>query len=74
MTIGPDRSLVVKNPVDGVRLWVDRQIVKANVSMDQDQIGLLDADLRVGVHHRLRTRDQPRSVDNARQAIANPFA
>ena len=69
--IRPGGAVVVEDAVDWIVL-IERQVVKAQVAVDQGPIGCIHRHALVFFDNICERADQTAVVDDARQAFANP--
>ncbi len=72
--IRPGGAIVIEDAVDHVGLRIERQVVKAEVAVDQCMIAGIDRNSLIEVDDILQRVDQTVVVDDAREAFSDPGA
>src|SRR5262249_6889806 len=72
--IRPGGALIVEDTEHCERLWVDRDVVQADIAVDQHAIGVAHYELVVAVEQRVDFARKPSLGSYARNALAAPSA
>src|SRR5215468_1962045 len=70
----PGSALIVEDTEHCERLWVDRDVVQADIAVDQHAIGVANRELVVAVEQRVDVARKPSLGGDARNALADPCA